>query len=298
MSLALGVSRTALWKHINALRKRGYKIDAVPGRGYRLRRSPELSPEDIRLLVKGPLGKKIVFLDKTPSTNDLAMSLAEEGAPYGTVVIADSQSRGKGRMGRRWLSQPKSNIYMSVIIRPKLAPRDAPLLTLLTAVSCALAVGRLSSVDVSIKWPNDLMVGAKKLGGILLETRSEPDRVLYAVLGIGINVNQNNFPKELSSKATSLRLKAGKKFSRTELIAEVLTETGAWLKLFEKEGRDAVIRKWRALNCTLGKKVKVTTGEGTVTGLAADIDAEGRLVVKTRDGKKVKVVSGDLATLR
>lgn len=269
----------AMWKQIRV--KKGV-IDPPP------------SVEELKASIRGGLGKKIILLDRVESTNDLAMELAEKGSPHGMVVIADSQSSGKGRLGRKWLSPSGANIYMSVILRPGIPPGDATLLTLLGSVSCALALKKLTGVDVSIKWPNDLMVYQKKLGGILLEMRSESDRILFAVAGIGINVNKT--PSRVRSFATSIFDETGRWHKRTPLIAGILDEISEELEAL-KGGSGPLLDKWRRLSSTLGKNVRVTAGKETFSGLAGDIDEKGRLIIKTRDGSLRTASSGDLTTV-
>lgn len=299
MSAALGITRAALWKRINALRGKGFVIEASKGKGYKLVSTPDLSAEEIKTSVKGTLGKEVIFLRRVNSTNDLAMKLAEKGAPEGTVVIADSQRKGKGRLGRKWHSPPNANIYMSVILKPNILPKDATLLTLVSAVSCASALKELTGVDVRIKWPNDLVVSDKKLGGILLEMRSEPDRILFAVIGIGINVNMKltDFPADIRTFATSIFKETRKKHKRTTLVAGILNEMDGKLKILKKTP-EVILNEWRRLSSTLGRNVKVTSGKETFIGLAVDIDEEGRLILKTPDGSVRTISSGDLTVLR
>lgn len=294
----LGVSRAALWKKINSLRAKGYEIRAVPGKGYRLVFAPEFSSEGIRSLLKAGKGREILFLQKTKSTNELAMEIASGGAPHGSVVIADSQTGGKGRLGRKWHSPPGVNVYMSVILRPELPPRQAALLTLLSAVSSANALRKASGLEVAIKWPNDLIVGGRKLGGILLEMRSEPDRIIHAVVGIGINVNESRFPAELAETATSVFKETGSRLRRTDVAAHVVNELDAWLSVMKEKGGQAVIDEWKRLDETLGRQVRVVSGGETLAGLAEDIDGEGRLVVRTQEGKTRLISSGDVWPLR
>lgn len=299
MSRELGLSRAAVWKKIETLRGKGFAVEAVPAKGYRLTGAPEFSLEELETLIEGEVGKNIVFLGKADSTNDLAMRSASEGAPHGTVFIADSQTGGKGRLGRTWVSPAGVNIYMSVILRPELSPREATLLTLLSSVACATALRRTTGLEVSIKWPNDLMAGGRKLGGILLEMRSEPDRVLYAVVGIGININmkRNALPDIVRPIATSLMEETGKKHRRTPIAAEILNEIENMLKTLERKGRGRILSLWRELSSTLGKEVVVTAGDETLRGTATDIDDEGRLILKTKTGI-LTISAGDLTHLR
>lgn len=206
MSRRLGITRAAFWKKIKALRERGYVIEGSTAKGYRLIKTPEFSVEELKILVRGDFGKEIIFHESLDSTNTLAMELAEKGVSHGTVVIADRQLKGKGRLGRTWFSLPKGNIYMSVIVRPEIEPRDATLLTIMSAISCARAIRSSTGIEVKIKWPNDLMVSERKLGGILTEMKSDQDRIIFAVIGIGINVNArlDMFPVDVRAAAASV----------------------------------------------------------------------------------------------
>ncbi len=297
---ALGVTRAALWKRVKVLRERGFSIESKRGLGYRLLSTPEFSTEELKNFIKGDIGKKIVFLEETGSTNDVAMELAFTGEPEGTVVIADRQSRGKGRLGRRWVSPPRKNIYLSVILRPTLNPRDATLLTLLSSVACALALRETTGLDVRIKWPNDIQVNGRKLGGILLEARTEPDVISHAVIGIGINVNMrpSEFPAPIKEIATSVLAETGARQRRTPVAAAILNHMSEELKSLEREGRKPLLKKWRELSSTIGKRVMVTEGDKTLTGTAMDIDDEGRLILRLPNKRLEKVSSGDLLVAR
>lgn len=300
LSGALGITRAALWKRINSLRSRGFLIEGSRGRGYKLSGTPELSAEEIRLSTKGELGREVVFFEKVDSTNDLAMDLALRGSPHGAVVVADSQSRGRGRLGRRWASPAGANIYMSVILRPEIQPKDATLLTVASSVACASAVRKLTGLNAGIKWPNDIIVSRRKLGGILLEMRSEPDRVVFAVVGIGLNVNirAGGLPPDVRPMATSILIETGRRIGRPLLIAGILDELDGELKALKGEGAGPLLNKWRSLSVTIGKRVRVATAREMFTGHALDIDDEGLLVVKAEDGELRTVSSGDLTMLR
>lgn len=297
---SLGVSRAALWKRINTLRRKGFAIESRRGLGYRLVEAPEFSAEELRSLVRGPLGRRIIFLRETGSTNDAAMELAASGEPHGTVVVAERQTHGKGRLGRRWVSPAGRNIYMSVILRPGLRPGEVTLLTLLSSVAACLALRETTGLEARIKWPNDIQAAGRKLGGILLETRAEPDVISHAVAGIGINVNMpaSNFPASIRDIATSVLRETGEKHRRTPIAAAVLNRMSEELGALGKEGRKPLLRKWRELSSTLGKRVRVTEGDAAFTGTAMDIDDEGRLILRLPNRRLRKISSGDLTTLR
>lgn len=301
MSKKLGITRAAIWKKIKILRGAGYKIQASTAKGYKLIKTPEFSVEELRTLIRGDIGREIIFFESIGSTNTAALELAEKGAPHGTVVIADRQTKGKGRLGRTWVSPPKKNIYMSVILRPELEPKDATLLTIMTAVSCAKGVMKSTGLKAEIKWPNDLMISNKKLGGILTEMKSDPDGIVFAVIGIGINVNsktKKDFPPDIRGIATSIKEELGKIQSRTFIIAEILKELEHWYKVLLNEGRKPLFDEWKRLSSTLGRKVRVTAGDNVFTGVAEDIDKGGMLILRLPSGMLKKISSGDLTMMR
>ena len=221
LSATLGVSRTAVWKQIEALRKMGYRVEASPSKGYRLAgQRPFNGVEVSSLLETEIIGKRIHFYDEIGSTNVKAFELARGGEGEGAVVLADSQTGGKGRIGRRWESPPGLNLYASIILRPPVAPQEAHALTFLAAVATAEAVAKVCPVRPVVKWPNDILLDGGKAAGILLEMDSEPDRVHFVVIGIGVNINetQSMFPEYIRNTATSLREKAGDAIDRAEEV--------------------------------------------------------------------------------
>ena len=286
-------------------------IEGSTAKGCRLIKTPEFSVEELRALInpsRPPLklrggeggvmsmeriiGKEIIFHESLDSTNTLAMELAEKGLPHGTVVIADRQLKGKGRLGRTWFSPPQGNIYMSVIVRPEIEPKDATLLTIMSAISCARAIRNSTGLEVKIKWPNDLMVSERKLGGILTEMKSGQDRIVFAVIGIGINVTPPLCPPLARGGW------GGKEISRTLIIAAILSELEKWFKVLIKGGRIQLINEWKKLSSTLGKKVKVVSGKDTSSGIAEDIDDEGMLILRLPSGGLKKISAGDVIMLR
>jgi len=312
MSRRLGITRSAIWKRIKVLRDKGFEIQGSTAKGYRLIKTPEFSVEELKILVKGDFWKEIIFHESIDSTNTLAMELAEKGVPHGTVIIADRQFKGKGRLGRTWFSPPKGNIYMSVIVRPEIEPKDATLLTIMSAISCARAIRNSTrnesfptGLEVKIKWPNDLMVSERKLGGILTEMKSDQDRIVFAVIGIGINVNAHldAFPSDVRAVAASVMEELGEKgysqeISRTLIIAEILNELERWFKVLIKGGRIQLINEWKKLSSTLGRKVKVVSGRDAISGIAEDIDDEGMLILRLPSGGLKKISAGDVTMLR
>ena len=256
--------------------------------------------EDIRATVKGRLGREILFYETVDSTNTIAADLAEKN-PEGTVILADCQKKGRGRLGRHWLSPGGVNIYMSVILRPDVEPKDTTLVTLMAAVACTLALRRVTGILITIKWPNDLMASGKKIGGILTEMKTAGTRVISVVIGVGINVNgdRDSFPEEIRGIATSVKNETGKQASRETIIAEILNEINRLYPLIERTaGRDRLLSEWKNLTSTLGKQVIVITGQETLSGYAESIDDEGLLLLRLPSGELKSISSGDLTILR
>jgi len=262
--------------------------------------SGDLSSQAVFSGLRSDFWKKIISHESINSTNEFAMSLSLKGPESGTVIIADSQARGKGRMGRVWVSPPGGNIYMSAVLKPEIAVRDAAFLTVAAALACAYALKSEAGLNVNIKWPNDLMVCGKKIGGILTEIRSGHDKINFAVIGIGINVNSRSkdFPEELANIATSVKEVTGRYFSRSEIIAEVLNELERWYKKLIGDGSFLLLEEWKRLSCTIGKVVRVTLCGEVISGIAEDIDEEGMLVLRLASGERRRISSGDLTELR
>lgn len=262
--------------------------------------SGELLIETIKAGVKGSIGKKIFFYETIGSTNTIAAELAEKGEAEGTVVIADSQEKGKGRRGRHWVSPPSVNIYISILLRPDVEPKDATLITIMAAIGCTVALRRITGLDVTIKWPNDLMVSDKKLGGILTEMRIARKRIKYAITGIGINVNMDSdaLPDVIKDVATSLKMETGMLHSRPEIIIEILNEIDHWYRILKEKRKRELLSQWKELTSMLGRKVKIILGKETLTGLAESIDGEGMLIVKLPSGASRVIRDGDLTFLR
>lgn len=296
----LGLSRAAVWKHVDALRGQGYRIEALPARGYRL----VAIPDRLRALEVGPLlnthdlGQVLHCEEELPSTNDLAKELAETGAVHGEVVIAECQTAGRGRRGRSWVSPAGRNLYLSVVLRPALPPQRAPELTLVASLAACDAC-RQAGVDAGIKWPNDVLVGGRKVAGILTELSAEPDLVHWVVLGIGVNLNATaeDFPDDLRDVATSLALERGQPVPRALFTAALLSTLEQWLDVHAAEGFEPIRQAWRERSCTLGHEVRVEADGRELSGEAEDIDEGGALVVRTPSGR-VRVVAGDVRFVR
>jgi BirA family transcriptional regulator, biotin operon repressor / biotin---[acetyl-CoA-carboxylase] ligase len=253
--------------------------------------------DEIKRKIKGDLGKDILFYETTDSTNTIALNIAETNKE-GLVILADSQEKGRGRLGRLWISPPGVNIYMSVVLKPDVKPGDATLITLMTAVACAIALRKITGLDIRIKWPNDLVVADKKLGGILTELKIYREKIAFAVVGIGINVNIDTkvFPDEVREIATSMKNETGRRYSRENIIAEILCQLHVWYSAFKRMDKETILSAWRLLTSTLGREVVVTAGKETYQGFAEAIDEEGRLLLRLPTGEVKKISSGDLGT--
>jgi len=255
--------------------------------------------DDIKAEIKGSIGREIFFYETVGSTNTIASDLAEKTIE-GAVVIADSQQKGRGRLGRKWESPPGVNIYMSIILRPKIESKEATLITIMAAVACATALRRVTGLHVTIKWPNDLMVSDKKIGGILSELKTDHGRIISAIVGIGMNVNVgiDAYPADVQEIATSVKNETGMSYSREVVISEILNEIDYWYKILNGMGKGILLLEWQKLTSTLGREVKVTVGKETFTGLAESIDSEGMLILRLPSGMLKKINSGDLTILK
>lgn len=302
LSRDLKVSRTAIWKHISALRERGYVIEAVPSRGYRLVSTPDnLDSDEIAARLGAALvGRRLVCLKETGSTNSDAFRLAEEGAPEGTVVVAEAQTGGKGRRGRAWSSPAGVNLYCSVILRPGVMPHEAPQLTFLSAVAVARTIERVTGLLPEIKWPNDVLMGGRKVAGLLNEMSAETDAINFVILGLGVNLNMTlaQFPHDLRHPATSLFLESGQRVDRTGFAATMLNELDGLYADFVAHGFDPVREEWRSRCNARGREVVVSdAGSEVVRGMFNGIDGDGALLVRLPDGRIERILSGDVKVL-
>ena len=293
----LDVPRAELLKRIDSLRARGYVIHTRGGLGYQLVEIPDqLGEAQIApLLASGELGRKIHHFAEVESTNDEAHRLAEAGALHGEVVVADFQTRGRGRRGRSWVAPRGKALTFSVVLRPAIAPARAPEITIAAAVAAAEAAREMGAGSARIKWPNDVECKGRKIAGLLTELRAEPDRVRHAVLGVGVNVSlqMHDFPEELRPVATSLLLESGERQARPLVCARLLEHVEEWLSLHETEGFGPVADRWRELSSTLGRKVRIT-GADPIEGDAVDLAEDGALLVRTARGALVRVLAGDV----
>ncbi|MBP2241351.1 BirA family biotin operon repressor/biotin-[acetyl-CoA-carboxylase] ligase [Cytobacillus eiseniae] len=293
-----GCSRTAVWKHIEELRKEGFEFEAIRRKGYKIIHTPErVSADEIRLGLKADfIGRHIHYEESVESTQKIAQRLVLEEAPEGTIVIAEEQLAGKGRMGRKWHSPKYSGIWMSVILRPNLPPAKAPQLTLITAVAIVQAIEELTNVTPQIKWPNDILLNGKKLTGILTEMQADADRIISVIIGIGINVNQQreDYPEELESIATSLSIELGKKLERAELIKEVLYKLEKLYLLYLDKGFYPIKLLWESYAISIGKNITARMLTGSITGKAKGITEDGVLIIEDDLGELHHVYSADI----
>jgi BirA family biotin operon repressor/biotin-[acetyl-CoA-carboxylase] ligase len=301
LAARLGLSRTAVWKQINRLRAEGYGIEAKARAGYRLVCTPDrLYPEELGPRLRGlRLARTIVYYDRVGSTMEVARSLAEQGAEEGTLVIAESQEAGRGRLGRVWASAPQVGLWFSLVLRPRLLPAQVAKTTLLAAVAMAEAVAGVSGVEPGIKWPNDLLLHGRKLCGILTELKGQADAVEYLILGVGINVNhrEEDFPPELREQATSLYLAGGHTVERAALLAAFLKELEKRYYPWQEAGDDGWLEEWKRRNLTLGRRVRITLLEEEFCGRALALDRDGSLIVEGDDGQPRVFRAGDVFLL-
>lgn len=284
-------------REIGELRQLGYKIESHPHFGYRLLESPDrLTGDDIKARLKaGIIGSEILVFDETASTNDIAQHLGRNGAREGLVVFAESQTRGRGRHGRVWASPRGKGLWFSVVLRPALPARAAQRITVAASVAVARTVKRVAGVDARIKWPNDVTVAGKKLAGILTELHAEADEILFAILGIGIDVNCVR--EELPEIATSLQIETGKAQDRTALAAAVLGELDECYRLAQTEF-ERVSDEWAGLCTTLGRQLVVTMGARRIEGHAQALDGDGALLLRRDNGQIERIVAGDVTVER
>jgi BirA family biotin operon repressor/biotin-[acetyl-CoA-carboxylase] ligase len=300
ISRLLDVSRTAVWKQVRKLEAEGYVIEATPRLGYRLVSRPSrlsLAELTARLRTR-TFGRRLQLLDSVPSTQDELRRLAEEGAPEGTVVLAEQQTKGRGRMGRVWISPPGKGVWMSLLLRPAIPLPQAPQLTLLAAVALTRAIRSVVPLDIGIKWPNDLLVDGRKISGILLESAAEDERLRYVVVGIGVSVNleEADYPPELRDRAVSLRMAAGKPIDRTAIVVAALEEFERFYELYKEQGFAPIRSLWEARCVTLNRPVSLQTSHGLVEGVPRGLDPLGGLIVELPDGKREVVYSGEIGS--
>ena len=300
LSRQLQVSRTAIWKHIRTMKTEGYCIDSSTRNGYLLREIPDLlRPRELREGLKTLfIGQgEIRYFDQTDSTNLRAKAMAADGAPEGTLVIAEEQTQGRGRRGRNWFSPPGAGIYLSLIIRPDILPQEAPRFALLTAAAVAEAVREITMIETRIKWPNDILIGGRKLGGILTEISMEMDKVEYMIIGLGLNVNlaREDLPPDLRELGTSIRMELGRHLPRLPLVRRILERFEETYQEYQRQGFASIRKRWQTFTDMIGRTVAVDTMGGRLTGEVMDFDEDGYLVVREHNGVPVRIFSGDVS---
>jgi BirA family transcriptional regulator, biotin operon repressor / biotin---[acetyl-CoA-carboxylase] ligase len=294
----MGCSRTAVWKHIEDLRKEGFELEAVRKKGYKILNLPKsISADRVRLGLKTEfIGKVIHYEETVDSTQKIAHLLSHEGAVEGTVVIAEEQKGGRGRMDRVWHSPKSTGIWMSLILRPKIPIQRAPQLTLLTAVAIVQAIEETTSLTPQIKWPNDILIEQQKVTGILTELQADADRIISVIIGMGLNINQteDDFPPELREIATSLRIKEGKELDRAELIKVIFQKFETLYKIFLDKGFYPIKLLWESYAISIGKEITARTLNGSISGKALGITDEGVLKVEDDLGEIHHIYSADI----
>ncbi|WP_099222244.1 biotin--[acetyl-CoA-carboxylase] ligase [Listeria costaricensis] len=292
----LGCSRTAVWKHMENLRKEGYDVEAVRNKGYRLHvREDQFSKEAIQLgLGTSFIGQQMHVYESVPSTQLVAHQEVSNGAESGTVIISDEQTTGKGRLLRPWDSQKGHGIWMSVILKPRIEIRRVPQFTFIASLAVSEAVSEITGLEPRIKWPNDLYLGKKKICGVLTEMQAEAETIHAVIIGIGLNVGQENFPEELREKATSLRIEGGKTYSRQALIQAILFYLEKYYLLFDSQGFQPIKLLWEERAIPFQQRVRVSTLRGTITGISKGISEEGVLLIEDDHGEIHPVYSADI----
>ncbi len=299
----LRVTRAAIWSRIEELRALGYEIEAGPHFGYRLVGEPDaLHADDLlaRLGKTKTIGRDIRVFEQTTSTNDVVEKLARDGVREGVVVFAESQTRGRGRLGRKWLSPARKGLWFSILLRPNLRPQETTQLTVASAVALRRAIASETGLSVGIKWPNDVLVAGKKAAGILTEMSAELDKVRYATLGIGIDVNLGaaDFPSELRKLATSLRIEAGAPVSRAALATAILRELDRVYSDICAGKFSAIADEWEEHCATIGNNVAVQIGDRKIRGRAESLDNDGALLLRTEHGRLEPIFGGDVTIER
>lgn len=294
----IGCSRTAIWKHIEELRKSGFVLEAVRKKGYRIIDLPDQITENEILfgLKTDRFGRQIFHFETIDSTQVKAHQLAEEGAAEGTVVIAEEQTSGRGRMSRPWHSLKKKGIWMSFIVRPKLPLQKAPQFTLIAAIAVVKAIEETTGLEPEIKWPNDILLNGKKITGILTELQGEADHIHYLVIGIGMNVNhvKSDFSEELKGIATSLAIEKGESIARDVLVQNVLKNFEKYYQLYMDKGFSPLKILWESYATSIGKMITARTISGEINGKAIGITEEGVLQIEGEDGQIHQIYSADI----
>ncbi|GEL07422.1 biotin--[acetyl-CoA-carboxylase] ligase [Salisediminibacterium halotolerans] len=296
LSSQLGCSRTAVWKHIQTLLDRGYEIEAVRNKGYRLKVFSDAFTEDAvigQIRAVWP-DAAVEFYSSASSTQTLAHRLLETMTAERGIVIADEQTNGKGRLGRSFSSQKGEGIWVSIVMRPNIPVHQMPQLTLVTATAVCKAVREQTGIELTIKWPNDLLLNGKKCCGILTEVQSDPDQVKSMIVGIGLNVNNNDFPEWLFDKATSLSMETGERFDRLQLLSALIHSMETMFSLYEEKGFSVIKPIWEASAESPGANIRARTRERVYEGINRGIDDDGVLLIEKENGEIERLLSADI----
>ena len=297
ISEELGITRAGIWKHIKSLKEAGYVIESISNRGYKLVSTPDIiAGEEVSpLLTTKYMGRNFIHYDEVDSTNIQCRRECSNKPIEGMVIVAEEQTSGKGRLGRSWVSPKGTGIWMSVVLTPSIQPIVAPRTTLIGAAAVYTALKDMG-ISTGIKWPNDIVINGKKICGILTEMNAEIERVNYVIMGIGINVNMESFPEEIKEKATSLKIELGNKVDRKKLIANILNNLEDFYEDFKNTGDiSRVIEICREGSLLINKEVRVVNGSNEVVCTVLDIDDEGELIVRYKDGTVSRVFSGEVS---
>ncbi|PIP67563.1 MAG: biotin--[acetyl-CoA-carboxylase] ligase [Candidatus Omnitrophica bacterium CG_4_9_14_0_2_um_filter_42_8] len=298
LSRELGISRAGVWKHIESLREEGYDIEAFPHLGYRLISIPDrLTEIELKWQLKTDIiARKIYSYKETSSTNDAAYQLAASGEKEGSVIIAESQTAGRGRMGRSWVSPRSKGAYFSVILRPDILPKEVSSITLFSALSVAKTIREMAGLAAFIKWPNDVLINNKKICGILTEMNAETDKINFVIIGIGININTKE--EFLPKGATSIMEAKGAEISRVELVKGIFKNLDKYYRLFNGGHIAEIIREYKEFSNFLGKRAQVTYHDTKIEGYVVDVDKEGALILRMDSGLNERILAGDVTMLR
>lgn len=297
ISSELKVSRTSIWKNIKKLKELGYNIESSSKKGYRLINCPDILTEgEIKpLLNTSIIGNQIVYYSEIDSTNSELMKIAKTNSIEGIVVLADSQTKGKGRLQRKWIAEKDKNVFMSILIRPEIPPYKAAGITQVVALSVLESLKSLYDIEFSIKWPNDIIANGKKVCGILCEMDGELDSLNFIVIGIGINVNQSSIDENIKHKATSLKIESGLNIEKKLIVANILNTFEKNYEKFKECGILPFIAKLKRYSSLINKNVKILNSSNQFIGKVVDIDSEGYLVVKNEKGETQSIIGGDIS---
>lgn len=298
----LNISRAAVWKQVKALRELGFTIDAKHSQGYRLIDAPDLllSADVERDLDTQIVGGNIISVQEIASTNSRIRELAEQGAQEGTVLVADRQSAGRGRLGRRWESPSGVNLYCSILLKPQIPVQQAPQLTFLSAVAATETLNQVCNLSANVKWPNDILVKGAKISGLLNEMNAETEQIHYVILGIGINLNMtaDQFPQELNYPATSALIETGTPVDRVHFLQVFLERLDQYYLEFKQQGFAPIRKRWENLCNLMNQRVTVEQQTQVIKGTVVGIDLDGALRVQCDDGQIERILAGDVKPLK